>query len=88
MKKIASALLITLLASSYAMAATEISANEAKEKNLTLIDTVNHTDRTVSQCSELISKEADSKGAEFYVIKEVISIGKGDDVSVKADLYK
>ncbi|EKT63532.1 YdgH/BhsA/McbA-like domain containing protein [Providencia burhodogranariea] len=88
MKKIASALLITLLASSYAMAATEISANEAKEKNLILVDTVNHTDRTVTQCAELVSKEADSKGAKFYVIKEVIPIGKGSDVSIKADIYK
>lgn len=84
MKKLA-VLLVTTIVSFSSFAATEISKNEAKD--LIKVGEIEITDRTFKLCSDKISKIADEKGAEYYVITGFLQEGNGDNISVSGDLY-
>lgn len=84
MKKLA-VLLVTTIVSFSSFAATEISKNEAKD--LIKVGNIEITDRTFNLCSDKISKIADEKGAEYYVITGMLQEGNGDNISVSGDLY-
>ncbi|MGG4610216.1 YdgH/BhsA/McbA-like domain containing protein [Providencia sp. Me31A] len=82
--------ILVLIVSSFisfsTLAASEISKDEAK--NLTKVETISHTDKTVSSAIKKISNDADNKGIEFFVITETTPEGNGNSVTVIGELYK
>jgi len=70
-----------------AMAAEEITAQEAKDKGLEKIGTVHTTAQATSpmDAKVILSKRADKKGGKYYVIIAGREHGK---FSATADVYK
>lgn len=87
MKRILTALVVTLISFS-GFAATEISKAEAVEKNLVKVESVSKSDRTAGTAIKEVSKAADNKNAQYFVITAVEPEGNGSSVLVMGDLYK
>ncbi|EPB5915888.1 YdgH/BhsA/McbA-like domain containing protein [Citrobacter amalonaticus] len=83
MKK--SLLALSILACSSVFAATEISPTETA--NLKSLGDLTVTQKTVNSCVSEISRRADAKGADFYVIKSAGSVGSGAQMVVTAELF-
>lgn len=74
-----------LIASSSAFAATEISKGDAN--GLKSLGTITVTQDTVNTCLSEVSRRADLKGAEFYVVKTVGQVGNGANTTTTAELF-
>lgn len=86
-KKIVVAALLVGTFSTGAMAAKEISREEAKKNNYTSLGTVtvNNEQTAPMDAKRAISKEADEKGGKYFV---VIQANNDNKISATAEVFK
>ncbi|MCD1127640.1 DUF1471 domain-containing protein [Jinshanibacter sp. LJY008] len=89
--KVFKALIITLAAGCFslsAIAATEITQEQAKNSNyekIGVVDVTKKATQSTTDISEGLSKLADEKGGKYFVI---IAEGGNNEIHAAADVYK
>lgn len=79
------AIVAGLVACSSTFAATEIGNDDTN--GLKSLGTITVTQNTVNTCLSEVSRRADLKGAEFYVVKTVGQSGNGANTTTTAELF-